>query len=540
MLDFKTIRSKQIIGVLLLILLLQFSAVAFQFMQTNSILREGILSEAKNVTIPMLLRLEKSVIEFSDILEEGSTFNETDPQKIAAEQQRLFDSRMEILQGYAQSMGTKEFSALIEVQEKLDSLFMVDHQGNIMADIDENQIGQPIQDTILSLVKGKQYQALEEANQIIAFVPFVMQDQYYGGMVLKYSNVAFINERQQILMVSAGLLGVYLLLGFAGAWYLSGILSKPIGKISDAVGRLVDGDGDLTEEIKIQNKDEIGVLADKVNAFLSNIRLIVKDIIKDANELSATADEIAIAATENRETLDSVTEAISEETDAIVSSSEMIQTIAGNLSQTTQEIKHIQMMTNSAETHAEEAGHSVIEANQSMKKLDDSSKEIEGIITVITNIANQTNLLSLNAAIEAAKAGEYGKGFAVVADEVRNLAERSSKAVVEIQNLIHQSSSNVDEGNGVIQKTGTILEKIITHINDVAARINKTSNAIIEQQSGLDEIAKTSDILSHTSENNSAAISELLQNTNQLTGNVDGLSELSNRLIGHVSRFKVD
>lgn len=533
-----TIKNKLVFGVLVLILLLQSSAVIFQYLQTDSILRKGITSEAKNITTPLLLRLEKQVLQFSSILEGDHSLSSEETSETAA--QALFDQRLDLLRSYAKLMGHQEFPQLLNAQAQLNQIQMVDREGTIIADATIENVESRIEAFDKQWFTAQTIVTSERHDTFLVFIPFSIQDQVYGGMVLTYSNASFVHERQYLLLISGGLLLVYMLIGGIGAWYLSRTMTHPIEAISEALEELVDGEGDLTQKIQIHSKDEVGVLARKFNVFLFNIQKIVKEITEDAKELSDTADSLMLATTESKETLNAVAEAIDLESSNISQSAQTIQEMVLSLNTTTQEVQQIQEMATLARTHADKAGKAVTEANFSMEKLELSSKQIEGIIDVITDIANQTNLLSLNAAIEAAKAGDFGKGFAVVADEVRNLAERSSTSVVQIRNLIEQSSTNVVEGNDVIQRTGVILETIIEHIKKMSNRVTIASQAITEQQSGLDDFAKTSDILSHTSENNAVSVTEVSRNTQQLAYSTQKLSQLSDRLINHVSRFKIE
>jgi hypothetical protein len=271
----------------------------------------------------------------------------------------------------------------------------------------------------------------------------------------------------------------------------------------------------------------------------SNLKTIAREVTVGAQSLSSAACELSASTSQMDNTTNEIACGVEEESASLIESTSAIQQMVHSIQSTTQQVSSVQKLTTHAEKEASEGATAVVETNRSMEKIETSSKKIEGIISVITEIANQTNLLSLNAAIEAAKAGEFGKGFSVVADEVRNLAERSGVSVIEIQQLIEISSSNVKEGNMVIQKAGMVLGKITSFVQEISTQMQEVGSSILEQDQGIQEISKAVEEIATVSEKNATAVSELSETTKGITIMAKDLNEIADSLNHHVSDFSV-
>src|ERR1700724_1016677 len=157
---------------------------------------------------------------------------------------------------------------------------------------------------------------------------------------------------------------------------------------------------------------------------------------------------------------------------------------------------------------ADRGGQVVAKAVDAMARIEESSRKISDIIGVIDEIARQTNLLALNAAVEAARAGDAGRGFAVVASEVRSLAQRSSQAAKDIKVLITNSSSQGQEGVGLVNQAGTSLTEILASIKQVADIVAGVASASHEQSTGIDQINKALTQMDEVTQQNSALVEE--------------------------------
>ncbi|MGK0291170.1 MAG: methyl-accepting chemotaxis protein [bacterium] len=269
-----------------------------------------------------------------------------------------------------------------------------------------------------------------------------------------------------------------------------------------------------------------------------DLKIIVQEVAQNAEKLVSTADSLSSTTKEMQITSNEIAEATERESENLQDSNNNIQEISSAFANAAKQIQEIQIAANDAETSASRGAESVQQTNVSMGQIEESSNKITGIISVITDISNQTNLLSLNAAIEAAKAGEFGKGFSVVADEVRRLAERSRSAVIEIRKLIEVSNQNVQNGNEVITETATVLNDIIEQIGEVSIGINSVTNAIISQSEKIQEINHNIKHSTKESETIATAAEELSATTTQVAESTTDINEMAESLNNQIARFK--
>ena len=331
-------------------------------------------------------------------------------------------------------------------------------------------------------------------------------------------------------------LGVVLVL--IASWFIVASIAKPLNDSIDLLKDIAEGEGDLTRKLNDKRKDEFGQLGHWFNRFLQNIRSIIAQVQISVSDISAAGTQLSSTSNEISHTADNMAQGAEREAAALTQAAATIGMIASAFEEVASQINDLKGLADKAKAAANGANQAVGETQASMQAIGDSSGKIVGIVNVITEIANQTNLLSLNAAIEAAKAGEQGKGFAVVAEEVRNLADRSNSQVDQIKNLIGISSQNVEKGKSISNNMVKVLQEISHMVSSMAVPISQTATAVEEQKASVDELAKTAEEISQVSEANAAASHQLSGATSQIAQTAEELAQMVEKLKNLTDRFR--
>jgi len=270
--------------------------------------------------------------------------------------------------------------------------------------------------------------------------------------------------------------------------------------------------GDLTTQIDVNSVDEMGLLFIKLNTFVEKIRQMMTQIGSSAQQLAAATEEVASASQK-------ISDGAQQQSASFEELTSSVQANASN-AQSASEVSQ------SVSNNAVKTGEGMVSTIGAMDGIEKSSKQISEAVEIITDIADQTNLLALNAAIEAARAGEHGKGFAVVADEVRKLAERSATSAKEIKALIKESSTQVLSGVELSKAAGGELKVMVTDIGKVAEQLKSISTATQEQAATMEENTSIT-------ESNASAAEELSASAEEMAAQAQELQKL-------VSQFKVN
>lgn len=281
-------------------------------------------------------------------------------------------------------------------------------------------------------------------------------------------------------------------------WLVTSI-SKPLNKAVEIANNV--SKGDLTQHIEVTSTDETGQLLLALKTMTENLRNIVSQVRLGTDTIATASSEIASGNLD----LSSRTEQQASSLEETASSMEEITSTVKHNSANAQQANQLSMKASQLAVKGGEVVDMVI---QKMQGINDSSKQMSEIISVIDNIAFQTNILSLNASVEAARAGDQGRGFAVVASEVRNLAQRSAQAAKEIKLLIANSVVQIHSGSDLVNEAGQRMTDIVTsikHVSDIMAEISTASR---EQESGIEQINQAISEMDNVTQQNAALVEE--------------------------------
>lgn len=345
----------------------------------------------------------------------------------------------------------------------------------------------------------------------------------------------------------AVLLGVILFLAFIR------MIIGSIAVLRRQLDNIAQGEGDLTRRIPVETNDDLGQLATSFNQVLANLQTMIGAIQQLSNKLDDGAQELATAARDNNNGISKQTDSISMVATAVNEMQSAIEEVAGNASRAAEITRSAQEKGNNSATIIRSSSEQVRrlasqinKAVEVIRKLAQNSENITSVLDVIRGVADQTNLLALNAAIEAARAGEQGRGFAVVADEVRTLAQRTQQSTEDIQAMISMLQTGVSDIVAVMEtgsheavETENLATEAESELNGILAAMADISDMNISVASATEEQTQVVDEINRSV----TEINDLAAESARRSEGIDSISKslagYADDLKGQTGRFRV-
>lgn len=375
-----------------------------------------------------------------------------------------------------------------------------------------------------------------------------VKDQAEAAYDLQQSLMSKVRATTSDVLLASTIIA--LIIGIGAALLITRVTVGPLNQLVDHASKVADGD--LTHDIETTRKDELGRLMMAMQVMTENLRRMVREIADGisqiasaAEELSTVTEQTSTGAIQQRNETDQVATAMNEMTATVQDVARNAESAATSASHSDEQAQEGHRIVTSAVTKIELLSNEISENAGLITRLRDDSSNIGTILDVIRSIAEQTNLLALNAAIEAARAGEQGRGFAVVADEVRALAHRTHESTGEIATLVntfqqgaHQaaesmisSSESAESAVEIARRAGAALSQIADAASNIQAMNLQIATAVEEQTSVAEDISKSVVNIREVTEQSATA-------NNQIAESSSDLARLGGELQRTVERFK--
>ncbi|HHY74020.1 MAG TPA: methyl-accepting chemotaxis protein [Bacillus bacterium] len=578
---FKLTVRKKLISITLLLLAIPSLVIGLISYETahHNLEEQGMIGLKNNVNmaLDMITILNKEVEKGSlSLVEAQERFKETILGKKQADGTRIINNHID--------MG--QFGYFIAYDETGKALLHPSKEGADMWDSKDDNGLLFIQDLIKQGDNGGgfttyYYGLPTNPDQVEEKIVYTAKDPNWNWYISAGTYlIDFNSAAKNILSILFISLAAALTLGAVIIYFFANSFSKPIIELAQKSEQIAAGDLSL-DVINVKNNDEIGDLATGFNHMIANLKEMIKNIDGASQHVASTSEELMASSEQTSKATEHITEAIQEiavgsETSlkGTLSAVEVVTEISKGMEQIAYNVQQVTDSSHQTSHTAKTGNETIQESIQQMDLVQNSShemskviaalgaksQEIGQVISLITNIAEQTNLLALNAAIEAARAGEHGKGFAVVADEVRKLAEQSRQATNDVGQLIDEiqrevnetvramgeSQTLVENGMLTVHKAGKAFYDIAIQVDHVSAQIQDVSAAIEEINASADQLVETineaqkiAEQSSGFSQNVAASAEEQNASMEEISSASTMLANLAEKLQQTVATFKL-
>ncbi|MFP4477402.1 MAG: methyl-accepting chemotaxis protein [Desulfatibacillaceae bacterium] len=352
-------------------------------------------------------------------------------------------------------------------------------------------------------------------------------------------------------LVFIGIL-VVVILGL-GMWFMTdSFIIRPVRRVADSLRDIAEGEGDLTTRLEVNTSDEIGELSGWFNTFIDKLQGMIRELLEGANtlasatsQISSTSSEFATSSMETSSSVSEISTTAEEVKQTVQTSVEKAETVAEGAETVSKVAGRGRKATEDAIAGMNRIKEEMEYVAESIVKLSEQTQSIGEIINAVNDVANQSNLLSVNASIEAAKAGEYGKGFAVVAQEVKSLSDESKVATEQVRNILNEiqkatsaavmaterGAKAVEAGVDLSAQSGEAIAALARSIEESVQAATQIAASSRQQMVGMDQLVEAMESIKLGTSNNA-------EGAKQLEESSANLAELGDTLSSLVGRFK--
>lgn len=450
-------------------------------MYTSSIAFE-LLNNAQNVRFPLLQISERNLVlldkikkKLSDAVTEGESELLDEADKMADQITTNFNKRV--------GVDAQTIDYIIRLNKLFDSYYKL-----------ANEISS-------EMVKGTaDFSTISNRSKVMSEQLLLLQkelNKFQSEQMTSFTN-AFeqVNEQATAttnIGISVAIITIMLL--FIVAISISGAIRHNLKKVVDSLKDIAQENGDLTVRIETNSKDEIGELVFWFNSFMDKLQHAIKQIVDTGKPLSKTASTVDKLSESSKTSAEQQKDTVGQSLLSVNEMSQSVASITGNASdaaeaaqQAKAEAEKGHKVVNHTISGIQDLANNVSESATAILKLQEDTNQVNQVLDVIKSIADQTNLLALNAAIEAARAGEQGRGFAVVADEVRNLASRTQDSTKEINQIIVQLQEAAQSAVLTMESSKSMVDSSVSSANEAGeslSAIAETVNIILDMNSQI-------------------------------------------------------
>lgn len=335
--------------------------------------------------------------------------------------------------------------------------------------------------------------------------------------------------------------------------FFSKALVNPVRALQSRLQEIARGDGDLTVSLQRHSNDELGDVADEFNTFTAKLRTTISEIKQSVSELNSNAEQISSLSTQTTDSASKQYSELDQTASAINQMSATVQEVANNAATAAETAKQADDEANRGQKIVQQTVDSINKlatdvnnASDVIDKLGQETGNIDSILDVVKDIADQTNLLALNAAIEAARAGEHGRGFAVVADEVRGLAGRTQESIEEIHNMIESLQAGARDAGAVMAAGKEQAESSVEQaasageaISAITAQVDIINDMNTQIASAAEQQSAVSEEVNRNIQNINQMADQTSENAQQASSASQQLSSAASKLNQLVDQFKV-